>query len=397
MKIIEKIGFFIFLVLLLTGTIMTLFRIEIDIDLYGVYNEDKVVYPTKEEKFENLLNGSYMQFIEKDYEASYALRNVLIKLNNTVGFVMGKSANNNVTIVGDYNLFESPYLNDYAVGNDEYNGELNRVKIQEIVEELDYVKQNLSIYEIACYVYITPNKAEFYEEDVKQSNFWANGQRVNNGAIRNVDVLREELDKYNIAYMDSAEYIKSELPENVVPFVKSGIHYTWAAGHFSFYELLRRIEIAYDINMPKYDLDVKDVEEIVFPNADLYDLQNTYKTITDFIYANNKQQVISIDNIQKSDVKMFIQGGSFLGPVIELTMNYPEMFGWLDVVQNNQYVGHDGFKTYNEIGEIDIDSVLKCDVLVFEVNQDCAAGMSFGFIHELAKYFEDNALNDNCR
>ena len=368
---------------------MTMLGIELpNVDLNGVYTDENIVLSPVGDSVDEIMNGSYMQTIEKKYESIYALRAPMIKLNNTIDFLLGRSANENVWLLGNYNLFEEHYLLDVTVSNDSMDGLKNRNAIHTQVSELAYVRSCLSNLGIESYVFITPNKACYYMDDVRQTALYKTGKSASGEGVRNIDILREELRMQDIPFTDSSFIIQNgKLPAQVTPFVRSGIHYTWAAGYYLMAELFNDIEQTLHVDMPEFVIRIEESNEVVFPNSDLYELQNTYQFITDYFYADIVQQIPYADSLISVPTKVFVQGGSFLGPMIDFVIRYPDAFVWMDIVQNNFCYGHNQQYTLNAISDIDIKSVLSSNLVIFEVCEDQALGMSFGFIDHLADYF----------
>lgn len=395
----KKIWCVAFFILLFGGTVMSMLGITLsNVDLNGVYADEGVILPPVRDSVNEILNGSYMQTIEEKWESSYALRAPMIKLNNTIEFLLGHSANDNVWLLGNYNLFEGHYLMDVTVSNDNMDGQRNREAIRAQVRELDYVRSCLEKLGIESYVFITPNKASYYMDDVRQTALYKTGKIASGESVRNIDVLREELKDAGIPFTDSSSIIQSGgLPEQVSPFVRSGIHYTWAAAYYLMEELFDDIEQTLNIDMPEFSVRVEQSSEVIFPNSDLYDLQNTYHFITDWIYSDVIQQRPYAEDLIGVPTKVVAQGGSFLGPMIDFVIRYPEALAWMDIIQNNFYYGHNQQYTLSEISDVDIKTVLSSDLIIFEVCEDQALGMSFGFIEYLADYFRstnDASINN---
>lgn len=306
-------------------------------------------------------------------------------MNNTIDFLQGKSSNTAVCIGKNYDLYEFGYLWDYAVAGTEWDGRTNKETMRNLVEKLSLIRDALRKEDKYIYVLITPNKANFSENGIPEDI-----QRIreeNPNGKRNIEVLKEWFDEYEIPYFDSTDYLMKSLPEGVIPFYRSGIHYSWAAGYYIARELFTRIEEETGLVMPHFDLTVKEQEETVFPNRDLFDLLNTIPEITDGVYRDQPQQQVYIKNMEASPVSILMQGGSFLGPFIDMNNRYPGIFRWFDIIQNTIFLPYgDSMITLSSIRDVDLDRIKNDQLFVFEINETFAASMSFGFIDYLSEY-----------
>lgn len=355
--------------------------------LSGVYEKATLQVPEDgRELARSIGSGQLFSDLEAVYNQDYPLRPFSIKLNNTIDFLQGKSSNASVCMGKNHELYEYSYLWDYEMTERSWNGRANSESLRTIVERLSYIREELKESGKHVYVLITPNKADFTEANIPD-RIAAAGNRDNENSQRNVDVLKQWLDEYDIPYFDSVEYLRDSLPSDVIPFYRSGIHYSWAAGYYVAQALFARIEAETGLPMPKFDLRVEAQEGVVFPNRDLYDLLNTFPEITSAVYADQPQQQVYIDNLEASQVSVLMQGGSFLGPYIDMNTRYTGIFRLFDIIQNTIFLPYgDAMVSLGSIRDVDLTRVQNDQLFIFEVNEASAASMSFGFIDYLAEY-----------
>ncbi len=387
---IKLIFFASFFVILICGFILLISGYTPQTELYGYYTNDTIEIPTNpSEIIKTAGDGSLFLQIEKNYNEKYPLRPVAIRINNTIDFLQGKSSNDNVWYGKNLELYEYEYISDCLMLDNRQNGYYNADKIEDIVNELSFIRDAFHDMNKEIYVLITPNKAVFTKDHIPDE-LLAKGHKEQDGKyIRNIAVLKEQLEKNHIPYFDSTSYIQNILPDNVIAFYRSGIHYSWPAGYYIAQAMFRDIEEKTGMIMPRFKLSVKNQEDVVFPNHDLYDLLNTIQNITDYVYSDQPQQQVYIDDLQKSSVGVVMQGGSFLGPYIDMHNRY-EPFHHLEVIQNQLFLTNDhNIIELKSIEDVDLNRIINNRLFIFEVNEDAASGMSFGFIHYLYKALQD--------
>ena len=355
--------------------------------LSGVYTPVSLEIPEDSgELAQQIGTGELFSGMEAVYNQDYPLRPFAIKLNNTVDFLQGKSSNTGVAMGKHQELYEYGYLWDYGMAGQKWNGNANREALRARAEKLSYIQEEFRKQGKYLYVLITPNKAAFTEDNlpdyIRESHDKSSGT-----AQRNIDVLKKYLEEYGIPFFDSGEYIRNELPKEVIPFYRSGIHYSWPAGYYAAREMFARIERDTGLEMPSFDLRVQEQEAVVFPNQDLFNLLNTFQEITGKTYADQPQQQVYIENLQASQTRIVMQGGSFLGPYIDMRLRYPGIFRRFDIIQNTVFLPHgEPDIQLGTIWDVDLSKLQNDQLFIFEVNETSAADMSFGFIDYLSDY-----------
>ena len=381
-------GLFIllFMVILGSGFVLYLTGYTPATTLSGAYVKETLQLPEgRREKLAGIGSGSLFSEIEKIYNQDFPLRPVAIKVNNTIDFLQGKSSNTAVYIGKNHELYESEYLWDYSVASTVWDGRANRETIRSLVEKLSGIRDAFRKEGKHIYVLITPNKTNFSEDNIPEEVRQIKAQNPN--GKRNIEVLKEYFDEYQIPYFDSSDYLRDSLPKGVIPFYRSGIHYSWAAGYYVARELFARIEEETGLTMPHFDLTVKEQSETVFPNRDLFDLLNTIPEITGSVYRDQPQQQVYIENMEASPVSILMQGGSFLGPYVDMNNRYPGIFRWFDIIQNTMFLPQgDAMVTLSSIRDVDLNRIKNDQLFVFEINETSAQSMSFGFIDYLSEY-----------
>ncbi len=383
-----KILFIIaFVIMLMIGFFLYVTGYQPVTTLNGVYSTISLNMPKDtQELIQKAGTGELFSEFEAVYNQDYPLRPFSIKMNNTIDFLQGKSSNTGICIGKNHELYEYNYLWDYGMTDRAWNGIANRESLRVITEKLSYIQEEFKKHGKHVYVLITPNKADFTAEHIPDY-IQSVSKSKNEDTSRNIDVLKILFDEYGISYFDSTEYIRNSLPAEVIPFYRSGIHYSWPAGYHVAKELFSRIEEETGMKMPHFDLKVQEQEDVVFPNRDLFDLLNTFPEIGSGIYNDQPQQQVYIENPEASAVSTVFQGGSFLGPFIDMNNRYPGIFRKIDIIQNTVFMPQgEAMVNLNTIRDVDLDKVINDELFIFEVNETSAASMSFGFIDYLSDY-----------
>lgn len=388
--LIKSLFILLFTAFLICGFVLYLAGYTPTTSLSGAYIKETMQLPKgRKEILESIGSGKLFSDVEKIYNQDYPFRPISIKLNNTIDFLQGRSSNTAVCIGKNHELYEYDYLWDYTGSGNRWDGRINKEALRNTAQKLSYIQEEFQKQDKYIYVLITPNKAVFTENNIPDEIRNAGSEK----RTRNIDILKDFFDEYNISYFDSSAYIKDCLPQQVIPFYRSGIHYSWPAGYYVAKELFSRIEKETGLAMPRFDITVKEQDIIVFPNRDLFDLLNTIPEITAGVYHDQPQQQAYINNLEPSSVSTVMQGGSFLGPFIDLRNRYPETFRWLDIIQNTIFLPQgDSMINLGSIRDVDLNKIRNDRLYIFEVNETSALSMSFGFIEYLSDYLGTTEL-----
>ena len=372
---------------LISGFVLYLTGYEPAIKLSGVYVKETFNSPEgRRETLKSIGNGSFFSEAEKIYNQDYPLRPFSIKLNNSIEFLQGKSTNTSVMMAKNYDLYEYNYIHDYLIMMDVYNGYNNTELLRSIGEKLAFIKETLEKNGKHMYVLITPNKAGFSAENMPDE---LTGTEDGKEKIRNIEMLKRQFDELGVPYFDGAKYIREELPAGVIPFYRSGIHYSWPAAYHMARAFYAQIEKDTGLKMPRFDLKVENQDEVVFPNQDLFNLMNTFNGLTGWIYGDKPQQGVTIENAERSPVTVMMQGGSFLGPYIEMNTRYPWLFRGMDIIQNTAFITKDNeMFGLGSTRDVDLEKVRNDQLFIFEVNEAVAPDMGWGFIDHFAESVE---------
>lgn len=374
-----------FLIILVLGWGLRILSLDPQIILSGVVNTvDKPIKTVS-----SLMNGTYQSAKQLLFSTNFPLRNVYIKLHNQLIYsIFHQSPNDNIVIGNNNNLFEKHYINDYFhTTGDKY------IEINQLVQDLQFVQQELTERNKKVVVIITPSKADFFANDIPNKY-----RLLKSDKKRNYDILLDNFVKYNINYFDSFSYLQSIKNSFEVPFFqRTGTHWNYVAAAISAEKLCNYLDDIYGYKNQFSNIKTvgyKRVNMPLVPDQDIYYLMNTIKHISSLNYKDEIYYEPCIDADFTPGVlpcKMFIQGGSFQHEIIyALSKNNKNQISYL---QNKQVSIFNG-STYfiDKITDFDIDQIIDSDVFIFEVNVAAANNMGFGFIQFFKEYLQTHEL-----
>lgn len=333
-------------------------------------------------KAESLINGEYQENMTAYLLENIPGRNFMVKIHNQLLYsIFDVSANSNIVIGDDKQLFEPEYL-EYSLS----------IWQQPTIENIASLVNKLTLLENALiedgkqlYIFITPSKARYYAEDAPLAYKICDNRESQEVAY---DTFVRCLDDSGLKVFDTISYIDEHQSEFEFPlYYSTGIHWSNAIG--------AEMAVAFNQYLCEtsgYDLGQMEVihtqtGEIVHPDADLYKILNLLVLPEENYYT----QEFSVKE-GKDKPNVFFRGGSFMGQSIaKLIRN--NIFGKDMYFENNNYF-IDRFSSggtlsdFNAYNELDIASYLEqSDILVLEVNENKIFTMSWGFIDYLLDYY----------
>lgn len=382
------------LLIILSGWFLRCIGIELKPYLNGISNSaEKPVLSIK-----GLLDGTTASSAEAWMKENIPFRAIYIKFRNQIYWtIFNKSSNPNVVVGKNFELYEPWYLQEYLgytrIDNN-YDDTLKNM--EQIVRDLKYIQNKLDEAGKISYVFYTPSKASFTESNFPDA-FEKNAPMTDRE--RFCDVLLQLFDQYGIRYFDSVKFFH-ENPLDVTLFPRSGTHYTWAAGITAGIAMIEEINKISDIKFRKVKPIFTLTKKPIHPDRDIFNVLNLVDQFSWQEYENDRYYdvaLINLENTQKAP-RVFIQGGSFQGPLRYLFQN-SNIVDRYSYAENKIVSDCDGERIVDRIEDISIGGNLDNDVFIFEVNQFAANNMSFGFISRMKTYIEQNGIpsDQDCR
>jgi hypothetical protein len=305
------------LLIILSGWFLRWIGIEPKLYLNGISNSaEKPVLSIK-----GLLDGTTASSAEAWMKENIPFRAIYIKFRNQIYWtIFNKSSNPNVVVGKNFELYEPWYLQEYLgytrIDNN-YDDTLKNM--EQIVRDLKYIQDKLDEAGKISYVFYTPSKASFTESKFPDA-FVKNAPMTDRE--RFCDVLLQLFDQYGIRYFDSVKFFH-ENPLDVTLFPRSGTHYTWAAGITAGIAMIEEIDKISDIKFRKVKPIFTLTKKPIHPDRDIFNVLNLVDLFSWQEYENDRYYdvaLINLENTQKAP-RVFIQGGSFQGPLRYLFQN----------------------------------------------------------------------------
>ena len=350
------------------------------VELSGVTeSEEKPVW-----NLEKAWSGELQTEINTYFEQNFGGRQPLIRLRGQLLYsLVNESPNRNVVIGKNKNLYEDFYIlteesAQGSVSSDEYFVQL-QTKLESFAKLLRDNGKEL-------YLFITPSKAHFTQEDIPWRYALLQTDQPNNLAK-----FREVLNRIDIPSFVARDYMEAQKESVDAPyFYTTGIHWSrpWGVKSVAaFYEMMQQHS--------RFDLGEILVEygpytgEIQWPDADLYQSLNLLKQ-PDEAYYSAEVKVVR----QGEKPNVFCRGGSFMGQSWNALV-YAGCFGKDLHYENNYYFTNQysskktvsSFTAYDETTDW-IPFFQDADIVVLEINEAKIGDASFGFMDYVLEHDE---------
>ncbi len=383
----QKIFLIFILLIILSGWFARWIGVEPSPYLNGISNSaEKPVL-----SLQGLFNGLTAMSAETWMKENIPFRAIYIKIRNQIYWsVFKKSSNPNVVIGKNYVLYEPWYLQEY-LGFTRIDNNYDAVlkNMEQIVSDLKFIQDKLDEAGKISYVFYTPSKASFTESFFPDA-FLKNAPITERERFCNV--LLQLFDQYGIRYFDSVKFFR-ENSLNVTLFPRSGTHYTWAAGITASLAMIDEINEISPIKFRKVKPVFSQIKMPIHPDRDIFNVLNLVDLFSWGEYENDRYydiDLINLENTQKAP-RVFIQGGSFQGPLRYLFQNSNTVNRY-SYAENKIVSDCDGERIVDRIEDISVEGNLDNDIFIFEVNQFAADNMSFGFISQMKTYLKKNGI-----
>ena len=338
-------------------------------------------------------------------------REQIIKTKNQLLYTLFDiSPNANITKIGD-NLFSTETLNYYLHGL----YDVENKDIDELVNKFERFNNYCNKNKKKMVIILTPCKPRYYDgeyplaDDIialydknakndlndmgdADKDILTKDSKSLQRIIRPYNRLRDKLEKTNIKFFDSIEYIdnhKETIVDGIPPlFYNSGHHWSIYKGNLVGLALHQYLRENLDLKIPKLSIKASPSEVAVYPDSDLFDVLNIYDKPNEQFY----ESVITFENFETGPNNFIVQGGSFLGSLLipQVTVN---PFGDVAHIENKSMF----YDKYRELASFDsyeeanskydlLDRCKKADVYIFEIHELNVYNATFGFLDFLLEH-----------
>ncbi len=331
---------------------------------------------------ERLMDGSYQSDLDSYVTATLPGRDLMVRVRNQIIFsVFDKSPNDNIIIGKNKNLFEEEYISKYEKVYPPADSEY----ISSLIEDLLYIRDKLEERGKEFYIFITPTKVRYYEEDVpeifiRSSNF--------SDMTGNYEIFTEALETTDLKVYDSIAYIDTIKDDFPYPlYHKTGTHWSWPLATAVVLDLAAWLNEESRYDLTSGSMEVTEAEGPVYPDSDIYDSLNVFSAPYDTPYYSVSYQGAELSGERPN---LFCRGGSFMGQSLTTLIN-SGYFNEYTYVENTNifYDTLSAAKTFSDYSELDIKKELdKADIVIFEVNESHIPTMGFGIVEYITEHPE---------
>ena len=331
---------------------------------------------------QKLLDGQAQTEFEAYVQQHLPGKPFMVRLRNEITFSLLDTVSNiNYSMSKDKNLFSWENVSYYL----QYFAPVSKEGANELVEKLECLQKLLEDAGKQMYVFITPCKIRYTEEQLP----WVDKAMAPPRKEGNYELLTEALSGSRIRYFDSIRYLeehKSEFDSRVPLFYRTGLHWSVYVGNMTGAAFGEFLEQESGYNLPEMTITANPCENPVYPDADSFEVFNTIGKPYDQYY----EPVIEITDEETDAPGFLCRGGSFMGQSLScLIQNH--YFG-KNVSMENRQIFTEEFGQVKEFSSYEGADMREClrdiDLVVLEVNETAVSDMSFGFIDYVLEHPE---------
>lgn len=251
--------------------------------------------------------------------------------------------------------------------------------IEHLTQTIDRFQALMDAQGIHTFLYVTPSKVRFYQEDVPQIYRFAAPENPEPNAY---DKLMKALEPLQIPCFDSIAYLQEvsdgKSLDGYPLFNKTGTHWTQTTGARVAAALGDSIEHAFGYDLAEMSIEPAPAAEPVFPDADIFDILNMYTGA----YDTYTEPVITITEEGRDHPGMLCRGGSFMGQSLAHLVR--QGYFSKDICMENTQFFRERFtnvQQFTDYDSVDIKEAFEnIELVILEVNESSVDVMSFGFM-----------------
>lgn len=362
---------------------MLLRKVNAQFGLTGVSEQTERPILTKK----GLLDGTVQEELNNYIAQNMPGRDLMIKVRNQLIFTLyAKSPNQNIVIGKNNNLFEKEYVLKY----EKVYPPATKEYVTDLCDKIAVIQDRLEAKGKELYLFITPTKVRYYEEDVPDIYRVASSFGEETG---NYEVLKETLADYDFKVYDSIPFVtayrETADAAGMPLYYKTGSHWSLVVGAEVASDLGRFLDENSKYQFPATHVEYAPVPEPLHPDSDIFNTFNIFTKPYDSYYtADLKVEGSGLADEEKPN--LFCRGGSFMGQTINHLI-IDEMFHQDTYVENTLYCRNRFSESgnFSDYGELNLKQELdQADIVILEVNEAHIPVMSFGLVDYLMEHPE---------
>lgn len=321
---------------------------------------------------DSLLNGDFQEALGEYVEQNLPGKPFLVRLRNQILFSVFRTVpNNNYSMNSRRNLFTWGNVGAYL----QYDEPVTRDDASELTDRLTRFKKLLADNGRQMYLFITPCKVRYYEDELP----WADRVLAPERGEGNYERFVAQLEESGLDYFDSIEYLNTHSFDPRVPlFYDTNVHWSVYVGNCVGAAFGRWLEEKSGYDLPEITIDAVPCDVPVYPDSDAVRVLN----LLEKPYGEYYEPVITTVDARTDAPGALFRGGSFMGQSISMLIS-SGYFG-KDVYMENAQLFTDRFGhvvPFHDYAEIDMKTLFEgIDMVILEVNEPSIPDLSFGFI-----------------
>jgi hypothetical protein len=290
-------------------------------------------------------SGEYQELAEKFVNDNFGYRNSLLRITNSIDFLLFKTSNSKEVVIGKDNYLFFDYNIKRYLGIDRQDHK----QIDSLFVQTDIMRDKLKARNIELVFVIVPSNA-FYFSDKFPVQYDSYKKREND-----YDYYLKKLNEYNISYVDFNKWfmdIKDTVSVDLFP--KNGTHYTYFSAVWVGDSLVKYMEKIKNIDMPDIIVESVKLDSMRPYEHDLENVLNlSHKLNNEKLYYHK----LRIDDIGKTKPKVLAVGDSFYWPIWNqsITNCFSNNAYWF----YNDLVYPESFTSNMTSDQVDLDSLYK--------------------------------------
>ncbi len=354
----------------------------------GIFNEARLkgayIVPERPEfSVDSFLGGSFQKKYEAYENYSFGFRPFLIKLKNSLDFILYRDIDNTDLMAGKNDVLYSRGSADRTMWGKYYNGrEINNNTLAKI----KFLKEKVESGGGHLIALMVPSKESVMPEYLPSSYDHAKHENSD------YEDFIAGYEREGISYIDLCSYFRKLYPQSKYPlFTKTGFHWSTYGASVAQDTILKYCQSLLTLPIPYYERKGVEFSDTArFADADFEDLMNLYFSIQQSKYVYPKLEIVK-SSLSNHRPKVIIIGDSFFWQIKDLR----KLVNIFSDDSKYWYYFRKSFPLSDEAGSdmkfLDVVQELEsADFVILESSMGTLGEFPFG----VTEYFQEHFEND---